>query len=378
MNFDFSEEQNILKSSARKFLEKECPSALVRALEEDEKGYSPDLWRRMASMGWLGAVFPEEFGGTAGNIVDLCLLQEEMGRVLLPSPFLPTVVLAGRTILHAGNKDQKHEFLTGITRGDLILTLAILEAEGRPIPSQIRLNATYEKGDYILNGVKYFVPYAHVADFIVCVARTETGMKDQEGITLFMMNAKSPGIKIESLKTITGEKLCQIRFDGVRIPESGILGEPNHGWTILHEVLSVAAIAECGWMIGSARWVLERVVEYAKERIQFGVPIGSFQAIQHKCADMLVDVDSASFITYYAAWLASENDPSKTLVASEAKAWCGDMNIRVAQEGIQIMGGIGFTLEHDMQLYYRRARASETVFGDGHYHREKAAALLGL
>ena len=378
MNLDFSEEQNILKSSARKFLEKECPSALVRALEENEKGFSLDLWRQMASMGWLGALFPEEFGGTAGNIIDLCLLQEEMGRVLLPSPFIPTVVLAGRAILLAGNQDQKQEFLTGITRGDLILTLAMLETGGRSIPSQIRLDAAYEKGGFILTGVKTFVPYAHVADYLVCVARTETGTNDREGLTLFIVNVKSPGIKIESLKTITGEKLCQVRFDGVRIPESGLLGELNHGWTILDEVLTVAAIAECGWMMGSARWVLEKAVEYAKERIQFGVPIGSFQAIQHKCADMLVDADSASFITYYAAWLASENDPAKSLVASEAKAWCGDMNIRVAQEGIQIMGGIGYTLEHDMQLYYRRARASEAAFGDGHHHREKAAAWLGL
>lgn len=378
MDLNFSEEQNILKNAARKFLEKECPSALVRALEENEKGYSLEVWRQMASMGWLGAVFPEEFGGTAGNIVDLCLLQEEMGRVLLPSPFMPTVVLAGRAILLAGNKDQKQAFLTGIAQGDLILTLAILEAGGRPVPSQVRLDAAYENGGYILTGVKTFVPYAHVADFIVCAARTETGTDDQEGLTLFIVNAKSPGVKIESLKTITGEKLYHIRFDGVRVPESGVLGEPNHGWTILDEVLTVAAIAECGWMVGSARWVLEKAVEYAKERIQFGVPIGSFQAIQHKCADMLVDADSASFIAYYAAWLASENDPSKTLFASEAKAWCGDMNIRAAQEGIQIMGGIGYTLEHDMQLYYRRARASETAFGDGHYHREKMAAWLGL
>jgi len=372
MNFEFSEEQNILQSAARKFLASACPSSLVRAMEEDDTGYSPDLWRQMADLGWLGVVFPEALGGTAGNIVDLCLLEEEMGRVLLPSPFLPTVVLAGLTILKAGSEDQRQQFLPPIARGDRIMTLALLEDNSDPAPDRVQLEAKPDSDGYVLTGVKRFVPYAHVADHIVCAARTK------EGVTLFLVEADAPGLKVEQQKTITGEKLCQVEFDGVRAAKRGLLGRPGQGWPVIESVLTTAAIAECGFTLGSARWILESAVAYAKERVQFGVPIGSFQAIQHKCADMLVDADSASFIAYYAAWLASKNDPSAPLFASEAKAWCGDMNVRAAREGIQVMGGLGFTLEYDMQLYYRRARASQTAFGDTIHHRQKVAELLGL
>jgi alkylation response protein AidB-like acyl-CoA dehydrogenase len=378
MDFDFSKEQVILKESARRFLEKECPKQLVRALTDDENGYSPDLWEKMAELGWLGVTFPSAYGGTGGDFIDLVLLQEEMGRTLMPSPFVSTVVVGGGAILYAGSEELKQHFLPRIATGEIIVSLALLEPGGSLDSSGINVKATQAGEDYILEGTKIFVPYAHVTDYILCVTRTDEHEDQEGGITLFLVDARADGIHSKVLKTITGEKLCEVTFQNVSVDNSNIVGEFNRGWSTMERLLTEAALAECGWMVGGARWILDTAVAYAKERIQFGVPIGSFQAIQHKCSNILVDVDGATFLTYYAAWLMSEDDPNKTIAASEAKCWCSDMYNRTAREGVQILGGIGFTLEHDMQLYFRRARASEIAYGDSHYHREKLARMFGL
>jgi alkylation response protein AidB-like acyl-CoA dehydrogenase len=378
MDFDLSEEQNILQATARNFMEKECPMQIVRELEEDEMGYSPELWRKMADLGWLGINIPDEYGGSGGNFFDLVLLAEVMGRALFPGPFVPTVVLAGPIILKAGSDEQKKKFLPEITRGQTILTLALTESNGRPDAAGMGVTATRSGDDFIIEGTKNFVPYAHVADSILCVTRTDNNGDHNGGITLFLVDSKATGIKIEPLATITGEKLSKVTFKGVVVSTEDMVGEPGHGWSAVEEAVSEAAVAESAYMAGGARWVLDTAVDYAKEREQFGVPIGSFQAIQHKCADMLIDVDGAVFIVYYAAWAIAENEPDKSFAASEAKAWVSDMAPRVAAEGIQVMGGIGITLEHDMQLYYRRVKASEAAYGDSHYHREKLARMLKL
>jgi alkylation response protein AidB-like acyl-CoA dehydrogenase len=378
MDFNFSKEQGILKESAHRFFEKECPKQLVRELFDDERGYSPELWSKMADLGWLGVNFPNAYGGSGSNFIDLVLLQEEMGRALMPSPFVTTVVIGGEVVLDAGNEEQKQYFLPGIATGEIIISLALLEPGGSLNPSSINVSAKPAGEAFIIDGIKLFVPYAHVADYLLCVTRTLGRQGQDDGITLFLVDANSKGIHKKLLKTITGEKLCEVTFDNVSVPKSSTIGELNHGWSVMERRLAEAAIAECGWMVGGARWILDTAVAYAKERIQFGVPIGSFQAIQHKFSDMLIDVDGAAFITYYAAWLTSEDDPEKIMAASKAKCWCSDMYHRTAGEGIQILGGIGFTLEHDMQLYFRRARASEVAFGDSHYHREKLARSFGL
>jgi alkylation response protein AidB-like acyl-CoA dehydrogenase len=378
MDFDLSEEQQIFVTSARRFLETECPKSLVSEAFEDEKGHVPDLWRKMAEMGWLGITLPGEFGGSGGSFLDLVLLAEEMGRALLPGPFLSGVVPAARTILSAGNQAQKKRHLQAIADGSAIFTLGPPEAGIGPDKSSIGLKAEPEGDGFIINGVLEFVPYAHVSDHIIFAARTGGGQASEEGITLFFADTGADGIRIEPLETITGDKPCRVAFSSAAVSKENILGSIDSGWPVLENTLSEAAVAESGWMVGGARWVLETAVEYAKQRVQFGVPIGSFQAIQHKCADMLTDVDGASFMTYYAAWAITENEPDKHSAASEAKAWCSDMYNRVADEGIQILGGIGFTLEHDMQLYYRRAKASETAFGDALHHREKLARMFGL
>jgi len=378
MDFELSEEQVMLKTSARDFLEKECPKQLVRDMMEDERGYSPDLWREMADLGWMGLVFPEEYGGVASSFLDLAVLLEEMGRALVPGPFVPTVVLAGLPILAAGTEEQKKQFLPKIASGDMIMTLAFMEPSGSLEASGVTVGATPDGEDFIIDGTKLFVPYAHVADYLLCATRTKDSLDKEAGITLFLVDAKTAGIGIEVLKTMTGERLCEVIFRNVSLPKSSILGKLDQGWPIMKRVLDEAAIAECAWMIGGARWALETAVEYAKQRIQFGVPIGSFQAIQHKCANMLMEVEGATAITYYAAWAVSKNAPELTLAASMDKAWCSDIYKHVAAEGIQIHGGIGFTWDHDMHLYFKRAKASEVAFGDGDYHREKVAKILDM
>ena len=332
----------------------------------------------MADLGWLGLVFPEEYDGVGSSFLDLAALLEEMGRALLPGPFVPTVVLAGRPILAAGTEEQKQEFLPKIASGDMILTLALTEPSGSLKAAGVTVLATPAGDDFIIEGTKLFVPDAHIADYILCVARTKDGPTKEEGITLFLVDANTAGVQTEVLNTITGEKLCEVIFRNVTVPKENILGELHKGWPIVQRLLVEATVAESCWMIGGARWALEDTVQYAKERIQFGRPIGSFQAIQHKCADMAAEVEGATSIAYYAAWAVSEDDPQGTVAASMAKAYCSDIYKHITAEGIQIHGGIGFTWDHDMHLYFKRAKASEVAFGDGDYHRDLVANTLDI
>ena len=376
MNFSLGEEQVMLKTSARDFLERECPKRLVREMAEDERGYSPELWKKMADLGWMGLAFPEQYGGVGSSFLDLAVLLEEMGRALVPSPFLPTVVLAGRPILAAGSEEQKQHFLPAIASGDMKMTLASTEPGGGLEASDVNVRAVPSGEDFIIKGTKLFVPDAHVADYILCVTRTKDAASHEDGITLFLVDATTPGIHTEVLKTVTGEKLCEVVFSNVAVPATSMLGEMDRGWPIVRRVLDEAAVAECARMIGGAQWVLDATVYYANERIAFGRPIGSFQAVAHRCANMAIAVEGAVSVTYYAAWAVSENDPQMSVAASVAKAWCSDMYKQVAGDGIQVHGAVGFTQEHDMNLYFKRAKTSEAAFGDGRYHRERVASYV--
>jgi len=378
MDFELGEEQVMLKTSARDFLEKECPKKLVRDMMEDEKGYSPELWRKMAELGWQALVFPEEYGGIGSGFLDLAVLSEEMGRALVPGPFMPTVVLAGGTILAGGSEEQKQEFLPRIAEGDMIMTLALTELDGGIEADGVTVKATPSGDNFTINGTKLFVPDAHVADQLICVARTKDSANKEDGITLFLVDPRTDGVSIEVLKTMSGEKLCEVVFNNVTVPKSNIIGEVDKGWPVIKQVLQQATVAECAWMVGGARWVLETTLDYAKERIQFGVPIGSFQAIQHKFADMAVEVEGATSLTYYAAWATMENDPGAEMATHVAKAWCSDIYKHATFEGVQIHGGIGFTWDHDMHLYFKRAKSGEVNLGDAIYHREKVAQLLDM
>ena len=376
MDFELNDEQQMLKTSARDFLTKECPKDLVREMMEHPTGHSPKLWQKMADLGWQALILPEEYGGIGMTFLDFAVLLEEMGRALLPGPFVPTVLLAGQPIMAAGSDEQKEQFLARIADGDIVMTLALMEENGGIEATDISTMATAGGDGFTLSGTKMFVPDAHVADYILCAARTKDGPDKEDGISLFLVGAKSSGLEIEVMETLTGQKMCRVVFNDVTVPMEAVLGEVDKGWPIVKTTVTQATIAECAWMIGGAQWVLDTSVAYAKEREQFGAPIGSFQAIQHKCANMAIDVEGAVDITYYAAWTVSEDERNAAMAASMAKAWCSDIYTRAAAEGIQIHGGIGFTWEHDMHLYFKRAKTSEVTYGDGDYHRRKVAEML--
>jgi alkylation response protein AidB-like acyl-CoA dehydrogenase len=377
MDLGLSEEQEMLKTSARDFLQKECPKQLVKQLDESDAGYSPELWRKMAELGWMGLIFPEKYGGSGGSFLDLTVLLEEMGYNILPGPFFSTVVLCGLTILAAGTEEQKRELLPKIATGEMTLALALTEPGAGYDAASIKAKATAHNDDYIINGTKLFVLDANVADFILCVARTKETKKPEDGLTVFVVPANSPGIKCTLLKTLARDKQCEIVLEDVTVPKKNILGRLNQGWPVVKEALQRATAAKCAEMVGGAQAALEMTVKYAKERVQFNRPIGSFQAIQHYCANMVTDVDGARFISYKAAWELSEGLPAARDVAI-AKAWTGEAYGRVTLLAHQIFGAIGFTMDHDIHLYYRRAKAGEIMFGDGDFQRAIVASELGL
>ena len=377
MDLGFSEEQEMLRTTARDFLTNECPAELVKQLAENEKGYSPEMWKKMAELGWMGLTFPEEYDGMGMTFLDLVVLLEEAGRACLPGPYFSTVVLAGYTIMEGASEEQKKELLTKIANGDLIVTLAITEPSARYEPDAITVKASPDKDDYVINGTKLFVPDANVADYIICVARTKDGASPEEGLTLFLVDAKSPGISTTLLKTIAGDKQCEVTFEDVRVPKGNVIGELDKGWPVVEKVLEKATVGLCAQMVGGAQKTLDMSVEYAKELVQFGRPIGSFQAIQHYCANMVTDVDGSKYITYEAAWKVSEGLPA-TMEVSMAKAWVSEAYRRVTLLGHQIHGAIGFCEDHDMPLYFKRAKGSEPTFGDADFHREMVAKQLGL
>ncbi len=374
MDLGLNETQQMLRTSAREFLEAECPTSYVRDMERDERGYTPQFWDKLAGLGWLGLVFPERYGGSELGFVELAILLEEMGRVLLPGPYFSTVLMAGMTIAEVGSEDQKREYLSGIASGRLIMTLALTEPSGRWDAEGVQATAEPSDDGYTLNGVKLYVPNANVSDHIIVAARTGQGEAD---ISLFIVPSNADGLTVTALRTISSDKQSELVLDNVHVPGSALLGEVNGGWDAIEKTLAWGAVGKCAEMLGGAQQALDMTVAYAKQRIQFGRSIGSFQAIQHHVADMAADVEGCRYITYQAAWALAEGLPAEREVAM-AKAWVSDACHRVCMTAHQCHGAIGFTKEHDLQLYSRRAKAGELMFGDAEFHMEKVASAVGL
>ena len=378
MDLGLSEEQELLKNFARDFLEKECPEKHVREMEEDEQGYSPELWKKMAEQGWQGLIVPDQYGGTGMGFIDLIILAEEFGRALVPGPFIPTVVGGATVLLEAGSDAQKQQYLPKVASGEQIWTLAFTEPSARFDAEGVELEAKAQGDDFVLNGTKLFIRDAHVSDYMTVVARTKQGKDATDGITLLIVDSKSPGISFTQLKTIAADKQCEVKFENVKVPKANVIGQVDKGWDVFERIARKGTVIECAYLVGLAQKDFEISVQYAKDRIQFGRPIGSFQAIQHKAADMITDVDGARFITYKAAWSVAEEQPDADLDVHMAKAWCSEATRRVVAHGQQIHGGIGFTKEYIIQLYFRRQKASELAWGDADFHREHVAELLKI
>jgi len=301
-------------------------------------------------------------------MVDFVVVLEEMGKASVPGPFFSSTCLGGLAILEAGNDAQKQKYLPGIAAGKTKATLAFLEENARWDEKGINIKARKGKKNYSLSGVKLFVPDAHVADVVVCATHTA------DGLSLFVVDRQQAGVNTRLLKTMDQtRKLCEVTFDKVQVTPDAVLGAAGQASVPLRRIIDRSKVALCAEMCGGAQKVLDMTVEYAKIREQFGRPIGSFQAIQHKCANMLVQVESAKSATYYAAWAVSNNIPEAPLAAAMAKAYCSDAFRQVTAEGIQVHGGIGFTWEHDMHIYFKRAKGSEVTFGDATWNRELVA-----
>lgn len=371
MNFAFTEEQDELRKTVRSFLESKSPETAVREQMETEAGYDAAVWNQMGEqMGLQGLHIPEEYGGSGFSYVELGIVLEEMGRALLCAPYFSTVVLAANTLIHSGDDAAKAEYLPGIAAGETIATVAFTEPNGKWDESGIELTATPAGDGWTLDGTKSFVLDGHTASLLIVAGRTAAG------VSLFAVDGDAAGITKTPLATMDQtRKQAKLEFAGT---PAKLIGTDGGGWDVLAQVLDLAAVGLAAEQVGGAQKVLEQAVEYAKERVQFGRPIGSFQAIKHKCADMLLEVESAKSAAYYGMWCASELNDELPSVASLAKAYCSEAYFHSAAENIQIHGGIGFTWEHPAHLYFKRAKSSELLFGDPTYHRELLAQRIGI
>ncbi len=371
MNFAFSDEQEELRAAVRRFLAEKSPETEVRRLMDTTEGYDPAVWSQMADqLGLQSLTIPEEFGGSGFTYVELLVVLEEMGAALLCAPFFSSVVLAANALLTSGDDEAKKSYLPGIASGETIATLAITEDNGKWDFSGIELAATKKGDGWELNGHKMFVIDGHVANLVIVAARTDAG------VSLFAVPGDAPGLTRTPLPTMDQtRKQARLEFSGTPATLIGTEGGAEPG---LSKTLDLAAVALAAEQVGGAQHVLDASVEYAKTRIQFGRPIGSFQAIKHKCADMLLEVESAKSAAYYAAWAAAEDSDELPVVASLAKSYCSEAYFHAAAENIQIHGGIGFTWEHPAHLYFKRAKSSELLLGDPSYHRELLAQRIGI
>jgi len=372
MDFGLSEEQEHLQRSAREFLERECPATFVRTVMSDPEGFPRGLYRQMAELGWAGLVIPELYGGLGLTLLDLALLMEEMGRAVLPGPFFSST-LATLALLQGAGTAQKKEWLPRLAAGDAVASLAWIEANDRLDADGISVRARKVRGGYRLSGTKMFVTDAHVADVLVVACRTGKG---EEGVTLLLLPGDTPGVIIRPLQSIDQTRRpMEVELRDIELPPSAVVGGEGKGWKVLARVLDAACVALAADSLGGAQKSLEMAVEYAKVREQFGRPIGSFQAVKHMAAEVVSEVEPARSLVWYAAYACDAVPREASRAAAMAKARLSDVYSRTTNRAVQIHGGIGFTWEHDMHLWFKRAKWNEFAFGDATYHRERLARL---
>ncbi len=365
MNFSFSEDQVLLRNSVRSALDEQCKPGHVRAMMEDPRGYGESLWGEMAKLGWLGLPFPEEQGGAGLGLVELCLVLEELGRAAYPGPYFASVVLGGLGLVLAGSAAQKERWLPAIASGQARASAALLEEALDWSPAATSTTAARSGDGWTLRGVKRFVPWAHVADVVLVPARAP------EGPSLFLVDPRAAGVTLTPMVSIDlANRWSEMRLEQVAVKADALMGQPGAAASALEALLRRAAVCAAAEMLGAARRCLDMSVDYAKVREQFGQPIGSFQAIRHRCADMLLDVENSHAAVYYAAWALTAGAEDAGIAASICKSYVSEAARKVCGDAIQVHGGIGFTWEYDLHLYFKRAKALEPLYGDAEYHRE--------
>ncbi len=372
MHFALTETQQTVKNSAREFFSAECPMAEVRRLMETETAFDAALWGKFAEQGWTGIIFPEKYDGFGLGMVEMAAAMEEMGRALIPGPFVSTVLLAGTVLDRGGSEKDKEKYLGAICRGQARSTLALLERSASWSPEAVQLEAEIQPGGgYKLSGEKLFVSDAGIADFLLVVAR----LKGE--LAVLIVPGDAPGVeKIATPGVDLTRRLYRVAFDNVSVAQENLLASGDRARRGVEAALDVACVGLAAEMVGGMQRLVDLTVEYAKTRKQFGRPIGTFQAVQHQCADMLVLLEGSRSAAYYAAWALSENSPDAPAAVSVAKAYASEAYRDAGNKSIQVQGGMGFTWENDSHLYYRRAKASELLFGDAAHHRERIARRL--
>lgn len=379
LRLTLTEEQQLLRDTARRFLEERAGLETARRLMETDAGYDPETWAAIAEMGWQAMAVPEEYGGVGATPVETAVLMEEMGRCLFTAPYLSTVILAAGLLAEAGSEEQKAAHLPGIAAGESLWALALTEPGGGWDPSGVQMTARREGEGWILDGTKSYVVDGHIARQLLVVCRTASADRPADGITVFIVEADAPGVSArKTLSMDQTRSLAEVRLEGAMASDEARVGPEGGGWAAVERTLDAAAAALACEQVGGAQACLDMAVEYARTRRQFGRPIGSFQAIKHKCADMLVAVESAKSAAYYAARAAAGNEEDLSVAAPLAKSYCSEAYFRCAAENIQIHGGIGFTWEHDAHLFFKRAKSSEIMFGEPAYHRARLADRIGI
>ena len=374
MDVLLSEEEEMLKRSAREFLEAECPPSLARAMESDPLGYPPELWKRIADLGWLGLALPEEYGGQGLPLTYLGIVLEELGRAIAPVPFHCTMTVA-LTLARDGTEEQRRELLPRVARGDLILTWAFTEKDPRLLPEAVHAEAVEDGDGFVISGTKLFVENFNVAEKCLVAVRTAPPSGDRDGLSLFLVDTSSPGISTVPLVNMAREKQFKVEFERVRVPRASLVGELHRGWAALEPMLDRATALLCAQMVGTARRQAERAIEYAKQRIVFGRPLGAFQSIAHTCADMVIWVDGGQLLTYEALWRMDQGLPASVEV-SQAKAFCNDKVLAVGHHSNIIHGGLAFMREFDLNLWFRRANVMTLKLGTSFEHRARVARAL--
>ncbi len=367
MDMEFSDEQKGLQSTARSFLSTECPLSMAREMESNAEGFSRDLWKKMADLGWLGLPHSEDAGGSGMGNVELVVLTKEMGRSLCPSPYIPTVILAGGAIAAVGSDDQKQRWFPGMISGETVIAFALQEEntfyDARSVHATATATGSPEGDGYVLNGTKMFVEFATAADKVLVVARTAGAEGDTDGLSMFLIDPNDVNVEMEPLNTVARDRQFQMKLDGVKVAAADVIGEPGAAWASLEGVIEQGVVALCGYMVGASERIHEMATEFAKERVQFGKPIGSFQAIQHYLALSITEIIAADTTVFYAAWTLDQGEPSREVVAT-AKAFAGDTFRKASDVGAQIHGGIGYDEDMDTTLFLRRGKQYQLSMGD--------------
>jgi alkylation response protein AidB-like acyl-CoA dehydrogenase len=379
MEFILTEEQQLLQDTAREFMNKNSSLRRIRALRDsgDALGFSRELWSEMAKLGWLGIIFPEQYGGAGLGYTEMMVILEELGRGLMPEPVISNMLLAGSAIASGGSQAQREAVLPPLIAGDLLLALAYQERRSRYDPHHVETRAEKSPRGWKLTGEKVHVLDAFGADRVVVSARTSGATTDRDGITLFLLDTHAPGLAIERQSRIDSRNAAIVRLEGVSAGADAVVGAGDHGAELLDAALDRGTIGLCAEMLGSMNAAMAMTLEYLKTRVQFGVPIGSFQALKHRAAKMFVESELARSAVMAAHKALDENSPQVAEMASLAKARCSDASVLIANESVQMHGGIGMTDEHDVGFFIKRARVAELTFGDAAYHRNRFAELHG-